>query len=285
MKDKIYGPKFRELRNEQNITLVEAAKGITSKSTLSLWEKGNDNLSFLQVLKLLNKINIQPIEFLENLISPNMQKLIYKIDLAYTKSDTSTLHEYAIERLKTSRINPQYQSLFLEACITCNFYQDLSNDFLLTPHETERINSILGNISEWNYANIFYFCNSLGLLDVKNIYKLASSLITYSINQKLYLRRWYQDILNSILNAIAILLRKDYPLAEKLLIRFDHMPISDRYAYEKMHSKIFHAFITYIKTKNDYEVSKIIEATKSLELNDLTDGFITGFKQIKKMYE
>lgn len=284
MKDKIYGPKFRKLRNEQNITLVEAAKGITSKSTLSLWEKGSDNLSFLQVLKLLDKLNIQPIEFLKNLISPDMQALIYKIDIAYTKSDITTLHKYAIKILEEARINPQHQSLFLEACITCNFYQDLSNDFLLTSNEKERLNLILGNISEWNYTNIFYFCNSLGLLNTRTIYKLASSLITYSSNKKLYLRRWYQDILNSILNAIAILLRKNYQLAEKLLIRFDQMPISDRYAYEKIHAKIFHAFITYIKTKNDYEVSKIIESTKSLGLNDLTDGLITGFKQIKKIY-
>ncbi len=42
----IYGAKFRELRKQQNITLTKAAKGITSKSTLSLWENGKDNLSF-----------------------------------------------------------------------------------------------------------------------------------------------------------------------------------------------------------------------------------------------
>ncbi|EEJ71705.1 hypothetical protein HMPREF0548_1426 [Lactobacillus ultunensis DSM 16047] len=39
MKDEIYGPKFRILRKNKDITLVKAAKGITSKSSLSLWEK------------------------------------------------------------------------------------------------------------------------------------------------------------------------------------------------------------------------------------------------------
>lgn len=46
MSKNTYGPKFRELRKEQDITLLKAAKGITSKSSLSLWEQGKDNLSF-----------------------------------------------------------------------------------------------------------------------------------------------------------------------------------------------------------------------------------------------
>ncbi len=284
MKDSIYGPKFKELRKEQNITLVQAARGITSKSTLSLWENGNDNLSFSQVLKLLNKINIQPIEFIDHLISADMQAFIYKIDLAYVKSDVLTLHKYAIKAIKVARQNPQDKAAFLKSCIADNFYQDLSNNDLLTKNEKERLANILSNISEWNYADIFYFCNSTEILPPHVIYRLSMSLINYSANEKLYLRRWYSDVLNAILNSISNLTRHDYHLAESLLNQFNKMNITDRFAYEKIHAKAFHAFIIYIKTKNEQEVDQLISNLDFLNLPDIKDGVITGFKQIKQIY-
>ena len=85
MKDKIYGPKFRKLRKRKGITLVKAAKGVTSKSTLSLWEKGSDNLSFNQVLNLLENNHIQPIEFIENPILPELLTITYQIN-TYTQA-------------------------------------------------------------------------------------------------------------------------------------------------------------------------------------------------------
>lgn len=112
--DNIYGKKFRELRKQQNITLQKAADGITSKSTLSLWEMGKDNLSFNQVLMLLNKINIQPIEFLENPVSPELLDITHKIDSAYIASDIDTLYKYVTEKRALFNSHPQELDYFTE---------------------------------------------------------------------------------------------------------------------------------------------------------------------------
>ncbi|CDI58882.1 helix-turn-helix domain-containing protein [Lactobacillus helveticus] len=280
----IYGAKFRELRKQQNITLTKAAKDITSKSTLSLWENGKDNLSFNQVLELLKHIHTQPIEFIENIISSDLLSLSEKIHLAYVASDTVTLHRYVIKKRELSKKHPQNNDIFLEYCFTCMFYQDLSSDNIFTKYDKIRLTNILTNISEWNYKNIFYFGNTLGLLDPENINRLCSSLITYSINEKLYHQRWYDEVLAAILNSISILVRRNYLLAEKLLDRFDQMKVSDGYACEKMHAQLYRAFITYIKTKDNRRIYEIINACKALNLKELEDGFITGFKQIKQIY-
>lgn len=284
MLENTYGPKFRELRKEQDVTLIKAAKGITSKSSLSLWEQGQDNLSFNQVLRLIKRIHIQPIEFIDNLISPELSNMARKIDVAYVASDLVTLRKYVIEKAELAQAHPQNQEYFIEYCYACTFYQDLSENKPFTKNDQKRLTNILFNISDWNYKNIFYFANTLGLLDSKSISRLCSSLITYSINKQLNHRRWYSEVLAAVLNSISILIRKDYPLAEKILDRFDQMPVSDRYAFEKMHAEIYKAFITYIKTKDDRKIYEVINTCKTLNLNELEDGFITGFDQIKQIY-
>ncbi|NRO35745.1 hypothetical protein [Lactobacillus helveticus] len=62
------------------------------------------------------------------------------------------------------------------------------------------------------------------------------------------------------------------------------MKVSDGYACEKMHAQLYRAFITYIKTKDNRRIYEIINACKALNLKELEDGFITGFKQIKQIY-
>lgn len=284
MKDNIYGPKFRAIRKEQNLTLIKAAKGVTSKSTLSLWEKGNDNLSFSKVLKLLNLNHIQPLEFITSPISSQLLELAQKIDAAYTKSDIVSLHKYTIEKLNLSRSHPQNSIFFLEFCITCNFYQDLSQEIIFTKNDQKRLSNILSKISEWDYEGVFYFGNTLGLLAPKSIYRLAVSLINYAINTNLVKKRWYEEVLNCILNASFILIKTDYHLAQKLLKIFNQLPLSDRYAYEKIQKNFLSTIINYIRTKNDKDVKRMIEAIDLLKLNNMVDGFKTMLSQINQIY-
>lgn len=284
MKDTVYGPKFRQLRKEQNITLEQAAKGITSRSTLSLWENGNDNLSFLKVLTLLQKINIQPIEFFENFISPELRDITKKINKLYITNNIQKLRKYAIDQLKLANNYPQNKILFLEACYICNFYQDLTNMNLLSDSEYTRLKNIFSNISNWSYENVYFFGNTSGLLSSTIIYRLTLSLINYSINEKLNTQRWYDEIIDAVSNSIAILLKKDYKLAIPLIKKFDQMPVSDRFAFEKIHIRYFRAVINYIQTKNDHAVQTIIEDCNFLDLKELEDGFTNDFKQIKRIY-
>ncbi|KRL91536.1 helix-turn-helix domain-containing protein [Lactobacillus kalixensis] len=283
--DNIYGKKFRELRKQQNITLQKAADGITSKSTLSLWEMGKDNLSFNQVLMLLNKINIQPIEFLENPVSPELLDITHKIDSAYIASDIDTLYKYVTEKRALFNSHPQELDYFIEYCFACTFYQDLSQNKSFTDLDKKRLTSIMSNISEWNYKTVFYFGNTLGLLTPHNINRLANSLITYSLNHKLNHKRWYDEVLAALLNSIAVLLKRDYHLAENLMNNFEKLPISDRFAFEKMHIRLYRAVIKYIKTKDDQDVKAIIYTTKILDLKTIEDGFVTFFDQIKQIYD
>lgn len=221
-----------------------------------------------------------------NLLIIQYHSLSQEIDSAYVASDTISLHKYVITKRKLSQNHPQDNDIFLEYCFACMFYQDLSSNKVFTENDKIRLTNILTKTSEseWNYKNIFFFCNTLGLLDSPSTSRLCSSLLTYSINERLNHKRWYSDILATVLNSISILIRKDYPLAEKILDRFDQMPVSDRYTFEKMHAELYKTFITYIETKDDRKIYEVINTCKTLNLKELEDGFITSFNQIKQIY-
>ena len=63
MKYEIYGIKFRKLRKQQHLSLIQVAEGVTSRQTLGNWELGKGDMDFTKVLLLLRKIHVQPIDF------------------------------------------------------------------------------------------------------------------------------------------------------------------------------------------------------------------------------
>ena len=180
--------------------------------------------------------------------------------------------------------NPQDKTIFLEYCCACNFYQDLSQNIIFTKSDQKRLSLILNRVSDWQYEDIFFFGNTLGLLPKKEIYQKSGFIISHAIKANLNTKRWYDDVLDALLNAISVLTRKDYNLAKKLLYQFKQLPLSDRYAFEKIYIKAFQSYIDYIETKNDTHFQSIIQITELLDLPDLKDGFITGFRQVKQIY-
>ena len=121
-KDNIYGQKVRKMLVAHHINLVDAAKGITNKSTLAEWEKGKDNLSWCA---LLFSIHIQPIEFLEDTVSSHLYFSIQDVANAYGTNDIEQLKVISLKYLKQSQNEPLNKDLLLKAAMACNFYEDL----------------------------------------------------------------------------------------------------------------------------------------------------------------
>lgn len=111
------------MRVAHHINLVDAAKGITNKSTLAEWEKGKDNLSWCV---LLFNIHTQPIEFLEDTVSSHLYFSIQDIANAYGTNDIEQLKAISLKYLKQSQNELLNKDLLLKAAVACNFYEDLT---------------------------------------------------------------------------------------------------------------------------------------------------------------
>lgn len=164
-----------------------------------------------------------------------------------------------------------------------HFYQDLSQNTIFSKDDQKRLTNIMSHISSWHYEDIFFFGNTLGLLNSQTIYKLAK-IINCADNIYINNKGSYTCALDTLLNAISILIRRNYKLAKKLLYQFNHLPLSDRSAFKKAYIAAFQAYIHYIETKDNTEVQTIIKTTELLDLPNLKDAFVTIFNQVKQIY-
>jgi len=94
------GEKFRKLRKEQNITLVQASKGICDPSNLSRWENGKITLEFNKVLALLNHIHVTPTEFINYAKLKQENEIPQEYIEAIDKEDNAQIKTLALKQLK-----------------------------------------------------------------------------------------------------------------------------------------------------------------------------------------
>lgn len=157
IKDPIYGPKFKELRNQANKSLIETAKNITSKSSLDRLEKGNDNLSFSKVIELLQRINIQPHEFLESKLPSKLLFLYYKPMLAYESNNTKELKRLANEYANNINQKSYNQIAFFQYAISCDLYQELTDEHIISDIYQKKLNNYFSDLSNGLMKTYSYF--------------------------------------------------------------------------------------------------------------------------------
>lgn len=94
------GQKFRKLRQCKNISLDKACEDITSKSSLQRWESGIAEMSYNKVLKLLNRIHIQPKEFIDLIQSSELNAYVEPLEEPVKNNDIEKIKDLALLFLK-----------------------------------------------------------------------------------------------------------------------------------------------------------------------------------------
>lgn len=290
-KDNIYGPKFRKLRVLHHISLVDAAKDITNKSTLAEWEKGKDNLSWCKVIQLLFNIHIQPIEFLENSVRSQLYESINNIAVAYRDNNKKQLKKILKENLEKYQEKSQNQNkdILFQVAIASNFYEDLSGDRVCPLVVKNKVilyfSDVVSNENFWCYEDIFYFNLITQILDARHLYGFSLKLLEYVRNNRINSKIWYELVLNTLLNAEFSLIKKDLNKAESLLNDLNTLEVIDCYAQESIRKKFMESLILYLKNDSNTEVYSLFRCLDFLDLTNMKLDFETAFLQIKEIYK
>lgn len=290
MKNKIYGVKFRKLRKQQHLSLKKVAEGITSRQTLGNWELGKGEMDFNKVLLLLRKIHVQPIDFLENSVSEYLRQITSEISSMYVNDQTDDLHQYAQHALNASHDNVKDKIAFFQACVACNYLLDLTGKDLMDKSDKLRLNSYFYKIQNedehWHYEDVYFFGNTQSILNARKIYELAYSLSYYAKEHTTQNKEWTTAVLNTLINALFVLIKKDIGLAQKLdsILSENLKQISDGYSFEKIRFNFMHSLIEYIFTKNNAKILRQFDCLQFENLVDLESGFRTAYKQVEKIY-
>lgn len=272
-----YGEKFRTIRQNRNKSLRMISSNITSKSSLDRWEQGQDNLSFNQVLLLLNKLNIRPDELIENGLSEETIQTIREIETAYINDDTA----YLLKICNKQDEQILSEQDFLKVALACNCYLELTGKNVFTKINQRRLTNYFYKIENWYYEDIMNFGNTAQLLDSSVIFRISSNIINYVKYAELSDKDNYRIIFNTLLNASYNLLKLDTNLAEKLISRFNIDLIPQKYAFERIRYNFMLMLFKYLKDHDDSQIKYELNFLKMNKLDLLYDTLEYAFEQIK----
>lgn len=244
------GPKFRKIRKSKKLTLEYVSKGIISKSSLSRWERGEQDISLTDFYKLLEKIHILSEEIAYN----SLTKFVSNVSDLYRKDKIKQLKSISQDLLRQYSKDNSYETL-LKVVTVCDLYTDLSNEDLTDENFKDILVLQVCNIKAWYKQDLILFANSQLFLEPSIIYKTAYSLVEAVYNMEIV-----PDLqARALLNAVFILLKKKNLIhAETLLNSIKELNFSATNLMAVYRENYFGEAIKYIKTGDATGVKKCI---------------------------
>lgn len=273
----MFGEQFKKLRNEQHISLSQAAENVTTVSTLSRWENGQIEMRFDQVLELLNNIHISPLEFISITSISAHTPFIEEVSKAYNLNNTHELKHLYTTWIKIYEKTLNIGDLF-KAAIAANFYILLTDNLIMNKKYVKKIENIFSDVTYWDHYYISCFGNCLALLSSRNIYGLSLLIIHNLKNIQRSGYEYYIDTISALLNALDSLIVNDMDKAVKLSKKIDNIHLSKYSLYLDLRRKFLDSIILYKTSGNKQQLIKVLNCVKVLERDDIYDEFIITLK-------
>lgn len=131
--------------------------------------------------------------------------------------------KYALNALKSCKLDPVNEKAFFKAAIACGFYKEHTNKIICPKRIQVKISLYFSNIiaenDYWNYKNIFFFKNVVMLLKGKEAYKFAYDLLDYEKQENLEQYSFRHMILQALLEATNALIRKNIGYDKKIYLK------------------------------------------------------------------
>ena len=256
------GNKYRLIRKGKNINLQVAADEITSVSHLSEWENGKTSMDADMLLRLLNRINIEPYDFFDQNGVAEIHFYTDDIVQLYANNDINGLKSL-IDILRFNyKSYPANKTFFYKMTIAANFYMDLTGENILSDLESKKLQLKFSCIKDWYVQDIVLFSNTQLLIDPQQVYDHTRSIMNYFLMKNGALNSM---VINTTFNTIFVLLKnKKTELAVKLLQIFEHHNDSNQNTYDQIRINFMYVLINFIFTKDETSIHTFISALDTL---------------------
>lgn len=265
-----YGHLLKLLREQKGISQFDLSDGILSKNHLSKIERGENDISFQTLLKLLDRLNISLFEFelLLDKTQNNQSTFLKDLSIAVANNDLYLLNELLTREIelksKSDNIRHKHNVILLKA------YIDKFSNTPLNHHEIQEIIQYILTVDECGRYEISLFGNFVGFMSSDMRHKLVKMI--YRKSQLFCSEKNYTEIFTRILLNVCyadIMEKKFNSAIEVIDIIEKHLNHTELY-YEKNQCKFFKG-LYLIGIKNRDEGEKLCK--KSLEffyfMNDI----------------
>ncbi|MDR2976088.1 MAG: helix-turn-helix domain-containing protein [Streptococcaceae bacterium] len=149
------GSVFRQLREMKNLSLSQTAEGICSKSQLSRFENGENDIGAEKLFQLLNAINITYEEFvyqIRNFDKADFERLFIATGVYEENKDFDKIEALQRQELEKPGKLHYYNALALQSILSMHHQTDMLSDA-----EVAEVTDYLFSILEWSRYEIWIF--------------------------------------------------------------------------------------------------------------------------------
>lgn len=192
-----YGHLLKLLREQKGISQFDLSDGILSKNHLSKIERGENDISFQTLLKLLDRLNISLFEFelLLDKTQDNQSTFLKDLSIAVANNDLYLLNELLTREIelksRSNNIRHKHNVILLKA------YIDKFSNTPLNYHEIQEIIQYILTVDECGRYEISLFGNFVGFMSSDMRHKLIKMI--YRKSQLFYSDKNYTEIFTRIL--------------------------------------------------------------------------------------
>lgn len=280
-----YGYLLRRLRKEKGVSQSVLSDGILSKNHLSKIERGENDISFQTLLKLLDRLNISLFEFELHLDKArnNQSTFLKDLSIAVANNDLYLLNVLLTREIeiksKSNNIRHKHNVILLKA------YIDKFSNTPFNHHDIQKIIQYILTVDECGRYEISLFGNFVGFMSPDMRHKLVKMI--HRKSQLFYSDKNYTEIFSRILLNVcyADLMDKNFNSAIEIIDIIEKNLNHTELYYEKNQCKFFKG-LYLIGTKNREEGEKLCK--KCIEyfyfMNDISKA-IEHQKVLKKFTE
>lgn len=282
-----YGHLLKLLREQKGISQFDLSDGILSKNHLSKIERGENDISFQTLLKLLDRLNISLFEFelLLDKTQDNQSTFLKDLSIAVANNDLYLLNELLTREIelksKSDNIRHKHNVILLKA------YIDKFSNTPLNHHEIQEIIQYILTVDECGRYEISLFGNFVGFMSSDMRHKLVKMI--YRKSQLFCSEKNYTEIFTRILLNVCyadIMEKKFNSAIEVIDIIEKHLNLTELY-YEKNQCKFFKG-LYLIGTQNKEEGEKLCkkcieffyfmnDISKAIEHQKVFTKFVNSF--------
>ena len=282
-----YGYLLKRLRKEKGVSQSELSEGILSKNHLSKIERGENDISFQTLLKLLDRLNISLFEFelLLDKTQDNQSTFLKDLSIAVANNDLYLLNELLTREIelksKSNNIRHKHNVILLKA------YIDKFSNTTFNRHDIHEIFQYILSVDECGRYEISLFGNFVGFMSPDMRHKLVKMI--HRKSQLFCSEKNYTEIFTRILLDICYADLKDKKFnsaIEVIDIIEKHLDHTELY-YEKNQCKFFNG-LYLIGTQNKYEGEKLCkkcieyfyfmnDISKAIEHQKVFTKFVNSF--------
>ncbi|MHA5131159.1 helix-turn-helix domain-containing protein [Oenococcus oeni] len=264
---------FKKIRKQRKISISSLSEGIISPSSISKFEEGRTQLSFINLSQLLMRMHVNLDEFYCKVYAGQVDSytsFLNQINYIYQNNDLPALKKIANEKISHFKVDSNFDNL-IESSSVCALIRRADPSFHVDSEIKKSLFDYLDKVEHWDFIEFSVFNNCMLIFD--------NEMIESALKEMLYLNldnnpKNISRIVSAFSNAIDIFYRrKDYQKAKLLLGQIEKIVDDQSDLINRFKQKFFDNLLSLNEKQAEKDNCFLIEFLRLVGSNSLATSY------------